>query len=184
VIQIHNLDGSRKVQLRLIPDPFGSIPSYHWLVRTCPASPPGFRIQSASEFIAVRDGTHLAGGSFVADGIAFFVDFGLSEHAAQLRFPGVGEFAILLAGTAFTFLAHHRNPRAIHLQVENGNPRPDRDGSIQLQGALEFPLLAPFDIFPDRLGCALDCFGGHRQTCQQLHWLSSLIQSCFLAHPG
>jgi hypothetical protein len=59
------LDGSGKMQIRLIPDPFGSVPQYHLLFRTCPTPPPGFGMQPPAEFLAALDGAYIAGRSFI-----------------------------------------------------------------------------------------------------------------------
>jgi hypothetical protein len=93
------------------------------------------------------------------------------------------QFTILLAGAAFTFLAHYRNPRAIHLHVENRNPRPDGDWQFQLPGALALLLRTAFDIFSDLFRRALDCFSRDSQICQQLHWFPSLSKKQLRGQP-
>jgi hypothetical protein len=95
VIEINDPNGTGKMQIRLIPYPFGSVPQYHLLRPTCPAPMPGFGIQPATEFLAALDCAHIAGGSFIPYGIAFFIDFGLREYTAKLGFPRVRRLAVI-----------------------------------------------------------------------------------------
>src|SRR5229473_4570306 len=127
MIEIDDLGCIRKMQARLIPDPFGSVPQHHLLVGPCPTPLPGFGIETAAEFLTALDPAHIAGRSFVPYGIAFLIHRGLREHAAQLSLARVGWLAVLFAGTTFTLLAHHRNAGAIHLHIQNGNAWPHRD---------------------------------------------------------
>src|SRR5712692_6502657 len=84
VIEIDDLDGLWKMQIRLIPNPFGSVPQHHFFLRSRPTPLPGFGIQSAAEFLTVLDRSYIAGRGFVPYGIAFFINGGLCEYAAQL----------------------------------------------------------------------------------------------------
>jgi hypothetical protein len=120
-----------------------------------PAPPPSFGIQPAAEFLTALDRSGIGRGVFVPYGIAFFIDFGLRKYPAQFGLSRVGRLAILFAGPA-------GNAGAIHLHVQIGNARPDRNRQLELHGSLELLLLAQFDIFSDRFGCALDCLGGDR----------------------
>src|SRR5260370_28160824 len=120
------------MQIRLIPDPFGSVPQYNLLSRPCPAPPPGFGIQPATEFLATLDPAHIAGGSFIPYGIALFIDLGLREYAAQLGFPRVRRLAVLFPRTTFTLLAHYGNSGAIHFHIQNGNAGYEGNRYLQL----------------------------------------------------
>src|ERR1700694_4068682 len=103
------------MQVRLIPDPLGAVPQHYFFLRPRP----GFGIQSAAEFFTTLDRTHIAGRGFISYRITFFIDCSLSEYAAQLGLARVRGLAILLARTAFTLLAYHRNACAIHLHIQN-----------------------------------------------------------------
>src|SRR5207253_1104353 len=165
----------------LPPLPLPSFPTrrssdLYFLVGPSPAPPPGFGIETAAEFLAALNGSHITGGIFVANGIPFPIHLGLGEHTTQFDFAGVSRFPVLLAGTAFSFLAHYRDARAIHLYIEDGNARPHRDGQVQLHGLRPLALLPRFDVGSDGFRRALYCLGRDRQTGQQLHLLASLLE--------
>src|SRR5205807_3953332 len=42
----------------------GSVPPHHFFLRSRPTPPPGFGIETATEFLTILDGTHIAGRSF------------------------------------------------------------------------------------------------------------------------
>jgi hypothetical protein len=88
----------------------------------------------------------------------------------------VGGLAVLFAGTAFGFLFHYGNTRAIHLHIQIGNAWPQRDGQRELECSLQLALLTNFDVLSDGFGGALHGFGGYRQTCQQLLLLAALLE--------
>src|SRR4029077_14298079 len=168
VIEIDDLGGFRKMQIRLIPDPLGAVSQHHFFLRSRPTSLPGFGIQPAAEFLTALDRSYIAGRGFVPYGIAFFIDGGLCEYAAQLGLARVRRLTVLFAGPACTLLTHDGNAGAIHLRVQNGNAWSHRDRQLQLQGSLELVLLANFDIFSDGFGCALYRLGCERQAGQEL----------------
>src|SRR5260370_37406366 len=105
------------MQVRLIPDPLGSVPQHHFLLRSRTTPLPGFGIQSAAEFLTVLDRSYIAGRGFVPYGIAFFINGGLCEYAAQLGLARVGRLAIMLADAAFPFLAHYGSAGAIRHHI-------------------------------------------------------------------
>src|ERR1700735_1449623 len=117
MIEIDDLSGIRKVQVRLIPNPFSSVPPPHFFLRSRPTPLPGFGIETTTEFLTALDRTHIAGRSFVPYGIALLIHCRLREYTPQFGLARVGRLAILFANAAFTFLAHHGNAGAIHLHI-------------------------------------------------------------------
>src|SRR5262249_33019522 len=181
MIEIDDLGGVGKVQIRLIPNPFAAVPQHHFFLRSRPTPLPGFGIQSAAEFVTVLDRAHVACGSFVPNGIAFFIYARLREYAAQLSLACVRWLAILFAGAAFGFFAHHRNAGATHLHIPNGTALPLGDRPLYLHGPPWLAWLMIFFISADALGVTSPSFGGNRQPRQQLHLLPALIERTFLA---
>src|SRR5260370_6200836 len=149
MIEIDDLDRLWKMQIRLVPDPLGAVAQYYFFLRSRPTPLPGFGIQSAAEFLTAFNCSYIASRTFVPYGVAFFIHCSLGEYAAQLGLACVRRLAILFAGTAFAFFAHHRNAGAIHLHVQNGNARSHRHRQLQLQGSPKLPWLTKFDIFAD-----------------------------------
>src|SRR6202041_407522 len=138
--EIDDLDGSREVEIGLIPDPFSSVSRHDGLVRPCLPPLPSFGIETATEWLTALDGAYIAGRGLIPYRIALFIDGGLREYAAQLGLTGVGGLAVLFASTAFSFLFHYGNTRAIHLHIQNGNAWPQRDGQLQLECSLQLAL--------------------------------------------
>ena len=59
---------------------------------------------------------------------------------------------------------HYGNTRAIHLHIEDGYGLAHHEGQMQLQGALNFPLLARADIGSDGFRRALHGFGRYLEA--------------------
>src|ERR1700685_4503242 len=132
MIEIDDLSGIRKVQVRLIPNPFGSVPQHHFFLRSRPTPLPGFGIETTTEFLTVLDRSYIAGRSFVPYGIALLIHCRLREYTPPFGLARVGRLALLCADPAFTLLAHYGNAGAIHLHIQNGNAWPNRDRQLQL----------------------------------------------------
>ena len=114
--------------------------------------------------LTALDGADIAARNVISYRIALFVDGALRQYPAQLGLASAGGLAVLFAGTAFDFLFHYGNTRAIHLHIQNWNAWP------------QLELLTNFDFLSDGFGGALHVFGGRRQTCQQLHLPAALIE--------
>src|SRR5271156_4065975 len=97
VKQIDDLDSTRKMQIGVIPDPFGSVTQDNFLCRAVPAALPRFQVDSFAKLVGIFNGAGVGGGIGIADGVAFFVPCGLSEDASELDFPCVGGLAFRLA---------------------------------------------------------------------------------------
>lgn|SRR5215831_10017123 len=73
VVQIDNLDGSRKVQGDKIPNPFRAVADDHLLECTAPATFPSFSIDSPAKLFRALDRSGIGGGIGIADGRAFLI---------------------------------------------------------------------------------------------------------------
>jgi len=72
----------------------------------------------------------------------------------------MGRQAVDLARASLGLSAHHGHAGAIEFEIEHGNGGTDREGQIQLPGAMDFRLLAGGDVGADGLRSAFDRFGG------------------------
>jgi len=79
---------------------------------------------------------------------------------------------------------HHRDSRPIHLHVEDGNRLAGNGGQVQLEGFLDFLLLALGNIGSDGLRRTLHRFGGHFQVGQNFQLFAPVIEGRLLAHQG
>ena len=61
-----------------------------------------------------------------------------------------------------------------------GTGWPTTMGEIQLNGALDLPMVALRNVAADGLGGALHCLGGHLQTGQDLHLVAAMLEGPFL----
>ena len=94
----------------------------------------------------------------------------------------MGRLAVSLAFASLYLFLHYRHSRPIHLHIQNRNGFTHNDGQVQLNGFADFALLAGGDVGSDGLRRALHRFGGHLQSGQNLHLLSTAIKRSLLAH--
>src|SRR5229473_6140568 len=88
MIEIHDLDGSRKLSLGQVPDPFRAISHDHFLLRPVPTSLLGLAVQAAGKLFGRFDRSSIGGAVFVSHGPAFGIPLGLCEDTAELDLPG------------------------------------------------------------------------------------------------
>src|SRR5215831_14906228 len=62
VIEIDNLHGAGKMQIRQIPDPFGSVTHDYLLFRAAPATVPGLPIEAFSKLFGSLDASRVCAG--------------------------------------------------------------------------------------------------------------------------
>jgi hypothetical protein len=96
----------------------------------------------------------------------------------------MGGLTVDFARPTLSLGAHHGHAGAIELDIEHGNRRTDRDGQIQLPGAIRFLLLAGGDVHANRLRGTFDCFGGDRQARQQLDLFPAVLEGSILTDRG
>ncbi len=80
--RVHHLDdlhGARKMQMRQIPDPLGSVTHDDLLFGAAPATVPGFQIDALSELFGGLDGSGVGSRIRIANRIAFLVPGGLGN---------------------------------------------------------------------------------------------------------
>ena len=144
-----------------VPDPFGAVSDHDFLLRAFPAAVPGFQIESRPELAWRFDGGDISRRVGIADSVALPVPSGLGKNTTDFGFAGVRGFSLHLARTAFGLRLHYRDTSAVHLHVQDGYRLAHHDGQIQLQGALNFLLLASADIGSDGFGGSFHGFGCH-----------------------
>jgi hypothetical protein len=98
VIEIDDLHRARKMQVGLVPVPFGAIGYDDFLFRTIPPTVPSFQIDTLSELFGSLDGARAGGRIGIANRVAFCVPRGLGEDASRFGLARVGRMA---AGFAF-----------------------------------------------------------------------------------
>src|SRR6266478_9893276 len=114
MIEIHDLDGSRKLFLGQVPDPFRAISHDHFLLRPVPTSLLGLAVQAAGKLFGRFDRSRIGGAVFVSHRPAFGIPLGLCEDTAELDLPGVRPSVASFARPTLQFFAHHGYTRAIH----------------------------------------------------------------------
>src|SRR5258708_8772064 len=97
MIQIHDVDGARKVSLGYVPDPDGAIADHDFLLRQAPATPPSFRVYAVPEVFGGFDRPGVAAGVLVADRPALFVLSGLGEDTTEFCFASWVRLALYLS---------------------------------------------------------------------------------------
>src|SRR5205085_6216208 len=107
VKKVHNRNGAGEILIGEVPDPFGPVADYDLLFGAAPTAFPGFQVNSFSKLLGSFDSAGVGGGIGIADGITFFVPFGLSERTSQLDLPGVSWFSGCLSLPAQGLLLHH-----------------------------------------------------------------------------
>ena len=73
VVEIDDVNGSGKMLVREVPNPFGSIGDNDFLNGAAPAAIPGFQINSFAELGGRFDGSGVGCGVRIPDGIPVFV---------------------------------------------------------------------------------------------------------------
>jgi hypothetical protein len=182
MIQIDDLNRTRKMLVGEIPDPFGAVANGYLFLRAAPAPVPGFQIDSFAKLFGCFHGAGIGGRIGIADGITFCVPLRLREDASQLDFSRMRRLAVILAFPPLRFFLHHGHSRSVHLHIQNANRLADNDRQVQLDGFADFALLAGGDVGANRLRCPLHGFGGHLQTGQNLHLLTTAIERHLLSH--
>src|SRR5256885_877296 len=94
VIKIDDLHSAGKMQIRQIPDPFGSVTHDDFLCRVAPATIPGFQIDALSKLFGSFDSSCVSGRTRIANRIAFFIPGSLGEDATEFDFASVGWLAV------------------------------------------------------------------------------------------
>src|SRR5713101_8104918 len=117
MIEIHDLDGSRKLFLGQVPDPFRAISHDHFLLRPVPTAPLRLSVQAAGKLFGSFDRSRVAGAVFVSYWPAFGIQLGLCEDTAELDLPRVRPSIASFARPPHQFFAHHGHTRAIHLHI-------------------------------------------------------------------
>jgi hypothetical protein len=84
VLEIHDLDGSRKLFLGQVPDPFRAISHDHFLLRPVPTSPLRLSVEAAGKLFGSFDRSRVGGAVFVSYWPAFGIQLGLCEDTAEL----------------------------------------------------------------------------------------------------
>ena len=180
VEEIDDLEGTGKVLLGEVPDPFGTVADDDLLLGAAPATVPGLEVKPLAELLGVLDGTGIGGGVGIANREAFVIPLGLREYAAKLGFARMSGQAVELTLAASGLLLHNRHAGAVHLHIEGGHGLADHDGQIELHGAVDLLLLALRDVRANGFGHALDRFGGYRQTGQQPQLIATLLKGSLL----
>jgi hypothetical protein len=111
VIEIDDLQGARKMQIRQIPDPFGSVAHDNLPLRAAPATVPGFAVDAFSKFFGRLDGSSVGSRIRITNRVAFLVPRGLGEHAAELGFACVRRLAVRLAFASLRLFLDDRYAR-------------------------------------------------------------------------
>src|SRR5487761_141922 len=117
MIEIHDLDRSRKLFLRQVPNPFCAVSGDHFLLRPVPAPPLGLGVEAAGKLPCRFDRSRVGGAVFVSHRPAFGIPLGLREDTAELDFPRVRPSVVSFARPPLHFFAHHGHTRAIHLHI-------------------------------------------------------------------
>src|SRR5260221_10163177 len=119
MVEIDDLDGTRKVLIGDVPDPFSAVGDDHFLLCPAPAKHPGFDINAAAEFIGILDRSRIGCGSLIAQWPALFIGSHFHEYAAHLDFTRARWLSFDPSVTAFQFRAHHGYLRAVHFDIKN-----------------------------------------------------------------
>src|SRR5882724_3948835 len=90
-------------------------------MRAAPASPTGFRVESAAKLARCLDAAQVSCGGFVNHSVALRIDCGLREDTTHFGFSSVRRLAFLPALASLSFLRRHRYARAIQFHVQCGN---------------------------------------------------------------
>src|SRR5580700_8921520 len=109
VIEIDDLDGSRKVQIGEVPDPDGAITDDNPECCPFPTSAPSLGVKAQPKLFGGFYGAGIGGGFRIAHGPAFVVDPGLGEHTTELAFPGVSTLALDFADAALGLSGNNGN---------------------------------------------------------------------------
>ena len=117
VIKIDDLDRTGKMELRQIPNPFGSVAHDNFLFGATPAALPSLQVKPFPKLLGGFDGPGVGGGIRIANGEALLIPGSLGEYASQLGFARVRRLPIRLALASRGLLLHHRHSGAIHLHV-------------------------------------------------------------------
>src|ERR1035437_10440211 len=152
MVQVHDLYRTGKLSVSEVPDPDGSVAEDDFFIGAAPAALPGFGIETATELLSRFNRSGVGSRSFITQGPSLLVDSGLCEHRAQFYLAGMGRCVAVLSLPPLGFSAHYRHARAIHLDIQNRNARAGHDGQIELEGAVDWGLLAFCDSLSNRFG--------------------------------
>ena len=179
VIEIHDLDGSRKLFLGQVPDPFRAISHDHFLLRPVPTSPLSLGVEAAGKLLRpFRSLPYSWWPSFVSHGPAFGIHRGLAVKTQPSRTSRVCArpllplpfrpcSSLLTMGTPVPSICthHHRD----HLSHGDGQlPVAGLAGWCPARGGRYPHRCFPWSVF-DRLGSDF-------QSGQQLHLLAAALE--------
>src|ERR1700687_5766391 len=100
MIEIDDLNGSRKVNIGEVPNPDGAIGDHNPESCPFPTSTPSFRINAKPELLGGFDRASVGGGVCIADGSALVVDCGLREETVEFAFARMGALPLYFSGLA------------------------------------------------------------------------------------
>ena len=72
----------------------------------------------------------------------------------------------VLAFSTLGFRRYHRHTGAIHLDIKDGDARPNDDRQIELDRTLDLGSLALCDVFSNRFGLPFDSLPRHGEARQ------------------
>src|SRR2546426_2643999 len=107
MIEIDDLNGTRKVLVGQIPDPNGPIGNDDFDGGPLPTSAPGLCIDAEAELFRSFDGSYVGGGVRLADGPAILIHSGLGKHTAELALACAGALSLDPAGPPLGFGSHN-----------------------------------------------------------------------------
>src|SRR2546430_15475712 len=110
MIQVNDLDRSRKVLFRDSPDPRCSVAEHDDLQRARHTSAYRPGIDPSAKLLCCFDRSNIGSGLRVAERITLLVHLGLREDTPKLRFPGFGLSGWILTFASFGLPCQHRDP--------------------------------------------------------------------------
>ena len=174
--QVNDLDCAGKVQISIIPDPFGTIADDHFLFRAAPAAVPDFEIEAVAELAGGLNRARAGSGTRIANRVSRLIPCGLSEDTAELYFARMSRLPLHFADPALGLFLYDWDSGPVHLHTENRNRFSHDDGELQLNSLLHSGLFAFSNVAADPFGSSFDGLSGHLESRQQFELTASVIE--------